>query len=191
MTRKPLNLVTDEVRGATDEELVVAMQLGDRRAAGEFFARHGQRCARMIGRILGPVDGVEDVLQDVFVDVLRDVRNLREPKAVGGWLNRITVRRCYRELRGQRRRRARLEKYRVMSETRGSGPEGPELRVIYRALDRFPRDARVPWILHRIDGMSIDETAEACGVSASTVKRRIRRVNERLSKHYATLGGEA
>lgn len=44
-----------------------------------------------------------DIFQSVWVDLLHDLPTLRQPKALGGWLIRVTVRRCVRFRRGQSR----------------------------------------------------------------------------------------
>ena len=48
-----------------------------------------------------------------------------------------------------------------------------ELSRIYTCLDSMHHEMRLSLVLHRVEGMSLPETAETMGVSLSTVKRRL------------------
>jgi RNA polymerase sigma-70 factor (ECF subfamily) len=52
-----------------------------------------------------------------------------------------------------------------------------ELRDIDAKLSRVPRDWRTAWLLHRIEDMSMPETAQAINRSLSTVKRYVAAVD--------------
>ena len=64
----------------------------------------------------------------------------------------------------------------------GSSARDSRWRDLYDALGRLPADLRLPWSLHRIERLSIPETAAACEVSPATVKRRIADAEERLTR---------
>ncbi len=48
------------------------------------------------------------------------------------------------------------------------------------ALGRVPADLRIPWVLHRVEQLSLPDTAAACEVSLATVKRRIAEAEVRI-----------
>lgn len=58
---------------------------------------------------------------------------------------------------------------------------------LYDALERIPSDVRIPWVLHRIEQLSLPETALACEVSLATVKRRIADAEARLERRLVNL----
>jgi RNA polymerase sigma-70 factor, ECF subfamily len=58
---------------------------------------------------------------------------------------------------------------------------------LYDALERIPSDLRIPWVLHRVEQLSLPETADACEVSLATVKRRIADAEERLERRLGPL----
>jgi RNA polymerase sigma-70 factor (ECF subfamily) len=60
---------------------------------------------------------------------------------------------------------------------------------LYEALSRVPPDLRIPWILHRVEHLSLPETAAACDVSLATVKRRIKDAEERLERRVGPAPG--
>jgi RNA polymerase sigma-70 factor (ECF subfamily) len=47
-------------------------------------------------------------------------------------------------------------------------------------MDRFPEDERAAFILRFVEKMELTEIADACGVSLSTARRRIRRAEQRF-----------
>jgi RNA polymerase sigma-70 factor (ECF subfamily) len=53
---------------------------------------------------------------------------------------------------------------------------------LYDALSRVPADLRIPWVLHRVERLSLPETAAACEVSLATVKRRIADAEARIER---------
>jgi RNA polymerase sigma factor (sigma-70 family) len=63
-----------------------------------------------------------------------------------------------------------------------------ELTQLYGVLDRMKPEVRTALVLHRVEGMSVPEVAEAMQVSASTVKRRLSAGRKRLAKFSKTAG---
>jgi DNA-directed RNA polymerase specialized sigma24 family protein len=57
---------------------------------------------------------------------------------------------------------------------------------LYEQLDRVPERSRLPWLMHRVMGETLPDTAAACGISLTTAKRRIAEAEARLER-----GGDA
>ena len=57
-----------------------------------------------------------------------------------------------------------------------------ELRAVYRVLGRLSTEARLVLILRRVEGLTIEETAERMHVSMATVKRRLADADAQLSE---------
>src|SRR5262245_1142485 len=66
------------------------------------FRAHAGFVARIALRVLGRPGEVEDLGQDVFLAALPRLGDLREPKALAGWLAVITARLARRRLRTRR-----------------------------------------------------------------------------------------
>jgi RNA polymerase sigma-70 factor (ECF subfamily) len=63
----------------------------------------------------------------------------------------------------------------------GCSPETrAELRLVSDALATLPTNARIAWTLHRVEGLTLDEVARACGCSLATAKRRIAVADDRV-----------
>ena len=161
-----------------DAVLVDAVRRRETGADARIYYRHADAVYAFLYRLLGPQPDLEDLLQDVFFYALRSIDKLRDPTALRSWLFSITVGRV-KEYARWRRRQSWLSFL--------PGDELPELastydeqhtdllREVRELLDRLPQDERTALVLHRVGGLSLQASAEACGMSVSTFKRRLSR----------------
>ena len=56
------------------------------------------------------------------------------------------------------------------------------LKQLFARLDLVAPKDRVAWSLRYLNGESLEGVAQACGCSLATVKRRIRRANDLLTR---------
>jgi len=152
----------------------------------ELFRRYAPYVATIGLRLLGRDDELDDLVQDVFIEAHRGLHGLRTPDAIRGWLARITVRRAIRRLR-TRRLRSFFSLEELPPDARliddAATPEEKALVAsTYRLVERLPVRQRVVWVLKHIQGETLDEIAELCGVSKTTVQRRLRAAEEALEE---------
>jgi RNA polymerase sigma-70 factor (ECF subfamily) len=164
--------------------LVHALRSGEQGAPGKLFDRYGVAIHRVLVRIIGDDAEASDLLHDTFLRALDHIGELRNPRALKSWLNRIAVFTAQEWIRARRR----------MGHPRSpdSIPERPSVsptpesreavRSFYAIMDRFPPDERAAFILRFVEGMELSEVAEACDVSLSTARRRIGRAEQRFVK---------
>lgn len=146
------------------------------------YAAHARYVAGVVYRIMGSDPEIDDIVQETFIDAMDGLAKLLDPGAVRAWLVTVAVRRTRRTL-GRRRRRAMFLFWIADYAPRSSDPRDREAAdELYDALARIPEDLRIPWALHRVEQMSLPETALACEVSLATVKRRIADAQERLER---------
>lgn len=141
------------------------------------YRLHSAYVATVGFRLLGNDAEVDDLVQEVFIEANQGLSQVRDPGAVRGWLARICVRKSVRRLRRRRLRQLlRLDDVQDWQPNDSSlSPEQmSEVRRAYRTLGRFPAEERVVWILRHIEGEALDEIAELCQCSKSTVQRRLR-----------------
>jgi RNA polymerase sigma-70 factor (ECF subfamily) len=123
-----------------------------------------------------------DLLHEVFVRALERVGTLKDARALQAWLTGITVFTVRGWLR-RRRRILRQHSFEPVPERAGpaANPEAQQaIRSFYAAVNRIPADERIPFILRLVDGLELTELAAACGVSLSTVRRRLARAEARF-----------
>jgi len=151
------------------------------------FRRYGRYVASIGAKILGGAeDELDDLVQEVFLEAYRGLSEVREPRAVRGWLARICVRRATRRLK-RRRLRAwfsldKVDDARLPPMT-GANPErSAQARAAYRVLERMDAEERAVWVLRHLEDESLDDIAAICACSKSTVQRRLRTAQARFEK---------
>jgi len=138
-------------------------------------------------RLLGRDSDVDDLVQDAFAEALARLHRLREPQAFAAWISTIVVGRASKVIR-QRRLLMRLGLGRgsleVDPDALVSSTAPPdvavELRALYALVESLPARLRIPLVLRRVEGHSLEEIAELTQTSLATVKRRLSECEQRL-----------
>jgi RNA polymerase sigma-70 factor (ECF subfamily) len=161
-----------------DASLVEAVRRRQPGAAARLYDRHVDAVYGFLFRLLGPQPDLEDLLQDVFASALSGIDRLREPASLRQWLLAITVGRARTYIRSRRRKRwlSFLPFDEVPEQAVVHDESNAEIvREVCKLLDMLPAEERLALVVHRVQGLSLNESAEACGTSVSTFKRRLAR----------------
>jgi RNA polymerase sigma-70 factor, ECF subfamily len=166
-----------------DNELVRAILAGRTDAATVFYDRHVDAVQRLAFRLLGPDSEIEDVVHDVFLRALEAMPRLRDPAALKGWLFGVTI----RVVRTRIQRRIRRRWLRIMDPhevpdvaTTSDGGFGEAMRDVHAILDLLPAEERIALVLHRVEGLSLEQAAAACETSLATLRRRLARAERKF-----------
>jgi RNA polymerase sigma-70 factor (ECF subfamily) len=166
-----------------DAALVAALRAGRADAAAALYDRHVRIIHAMVVRLMGPDAEIDDVVHDVFVRALESLPKLREPSALRSWMFGIAVRAV--AIRLQRRRRQRWLRFMAPQEVpeRAVLPQtdlDEALRDVYAILEGMDAEERIALVLHRVEGMSLEDGARTMDVSLATFRRRLARGEEKL-----------
>lgn len=169
----------------SDEAIVAGIVDGKESAAAALWSRYGKLVYRLAERSLGCPHEAEDLTQDVFVCLLNKVGGLRDATSLRSFVVSVTI----RTLKWQLRRKRRRQWWVNLTRTGGlpdlavqGGDVEQVLGRFYRLLDRLKPDDRVIFVLRRVDGMQLQEVAQATGHSLATVKRRLVKADAQLSQ---------
>jgi len=192
-SRGPLQ--TRSGAGPSDAALVVAARAGEPWAQEALFRRHAPRLNGLAFRVMGRDDEIDDLVQDTFIAALSSLGRLDKPDAFASWIGGILVRQAYKKIR-RRRMLARLGLGRAAGAidldelaSLGSSPErAAEIRTVYAAVESMPAELRIPLVLHRVEGLGLEEVAEMMDVSLATVKRRIADGHAALQQRFGKDG---
>lgn len=165
---------------ADEAALIAAAQRGDGRAFDQLYRRHAPLVFARLTRLIGPSSEREDVMQQVFLELHRALGGYRGDAPFGAFLHGITVRVGYDHLR----RRARSRRTRLCEEdvadlvAPGGSPETrarerQELLAAFERLDRLKPKKRVAFVLHVIEGLSLEEMARLLETDARTLGQRV------------------
>lgn len=185
MTRSP-TLTPDSTPGdplpPADDAAVFELEGAE--LAAVLYDRHGVDVNRVVRSLLGPDPEHDDIVQRVFSVALEKLDGLRERSALRPWLVAIAANTTRDELR--RRRRWRWLNLTGSDDTTEAAAPGEDLegrallRRFYATVHGLAPDDRVVFLFRYVDERPLAEIAGICGCSVATVKRRLRRANDRF-----------
>ena len=167
-----------------NDDLVRAAVAGDRAAFGALFERYA---GLVHGVLLSRVERreVSDLMQDVFVSALGAIGQLRDPRAVGGWLATLARNRATDHLRTRRRHEPFAED--ELGVTHADRSQAEQVLATIRTL---PEAYRETLVLRLVEGMSGPEIAAEVGLTPDSVRVNLHRGMALLRARLAGGAGE-
>ncbi len=162
--------------------------------------RNNQRLFRAAWSVLKSRPDAEDAVQSAYLKAFAAIHSFRGGAALSTWLTRIVVNEALERRRAGLRRTARLtgggvvvmEEYRdkLMRGSMNGTPDDSLARAQIRqmleaAISRLPQDFRLVFVLREIEGLSVEDAAQALGVPPATIKTRHLRARRRLQQDLA------
>jgi len=159
--------------------------------------RNNQRLYRTAWSILKDRSEAEEAVQDGYMKAFYAIKTFSGSSSLSTWLTRIVVNEALdRRRRAQKRSRMLnqesvlvLEEYRekLMAGSHSHSPEKILMRrqiakLLETAIARLPDTFRPVFVLREIEGLSVEDTAEALQIPEETVKTRLFRARRRLQK---------
>jgi len=189
-----------DYRGIADAELARLCGSRDRGAIQHVIAANNQRLFRTAWSILKNRQEAEDVLQSCYAKALGAIGAFEGRSSLTTWLTRIAINEALARRRTQERRRKYLEaegvevleNYREQL-AKGSYAPSPEAEaareqlrsILERAIADLPENFRTVFVLHEIEGVGVEEAAEALQIPTGTVKTRLMRARRKLQQALA------
>lgn len=179
----------------SDADLAAAIHRGESAAATVVVRRNNQRLFRAAWSILKNRGEAEDATQEAYAKAFAAIDGFDGRASLSTWLTRIVINESLGRRRSAERRRARLNQESVVAMDeyrdklmRGSQAAAPEAelaraqirRLMEAAVAELPEDFRIAFVLREIEGLSVEEVAEALNIPAATVKTRCLRARRRL-----------
>ena len=190
-TNSPKN--ASAVQRRSDEALVAEAKLGNEQALAELWNRHSKVARSTLWRLTGNREDVEDVLQETYLKSYLHLRQFDGRSKFSTWLMRIAINTALMALRYRRRRPE------VVLDMAADDSAKPQLEFVDPAEDieshaiRAQRSERL-WaavrelqpslrnmieLKHELD-LTVEEMAEATGLTVSAVKSRLMRARQAL-----------
>jgi RNA polymerase sigma-70 factor (ECF subfamily) len=157
---------------------------GDRTAAEELVDAYYARIYILMRAMGYDRHTSEDLTQETFMRTWAHIGQLRDGKALTGWVFRIAGNVARLHWRKQKR----VEIIPDVADEPQDGSEqagGREEYALLRgAVSKLPWKLRQAIVLHYLNQLSIAEAAEAAGVRQGTLKSRLNRALEALRKQF-------
>ncbi len=181
----------------TDTELIQRVLTGDDDAFAVLVSKYQKQVHALAWRLVKDFHIAEEVTQDAFLNAYKELKNLKEQQNFAGWLSVITRRQCYARLRKKRLWTQSLEYLEqtdieqieevvfseYVVEERERTAIQAQREVVQKLLAKLQESERTVITLHYFGEMSCSEIGEFLGVSANTIKSRLRRAHHRLKKN--------
>lgn len=152
---------------------------GNRVAFEQLYRRHARRIAGLVYRLLASDNELDELVQETFLAAYEGLDRLREPERFGSWLRSIAVHNVRQKIARRRRWRNVLERLTVPTTVE------PGLGEAAQSLAQLPPELRMPFVLHKLDGYTVEETASLCRISKATAKRRCAEASKRLARRMS------
>lgn len=183
----PLRVVRREGETAPDDrDLADALIAGEPWAATATWNKHSAMVFRFLHRALGPNADVDDLTQEVFVGVFSNARALRNRDALRSFIFSVAVRTLKWELRRRRARKifqlSSLDQLPDHPVAALDAESRQALRRFYAILDGLGAQERTAFALRHMEGLKLEEVAEALGTSLATAKRRLQKASAAVSR---------
>ena len=175
-------------------ELIRRILEGDDAAFACLVKKYQKRVHALAWRKIGDFHIAEDITQETFLQVYRKLATLKDPSQFPGWLYVITNRCCLTWLRKKRIQTRPLEEVdmemvektsysRHVSAEQAESAAETKRELVKKLLAKLKESDRTVITLYYFGEMTYAEIGEFLGVSADTVRIRVRRALQRLKEH--------
>lgn len=194
------HILARDYAGMADVEFAACCADGDVEAVRHLVTSNNQRLFRTAWSIVKNRQEAEDVVQSSYANALSAIATFEGRSSLTTWLTRIAINEALARKRVQERRRKHLEAEGVqVLETyreqlaKGSDAPSPEAEaareqlrsLLERAIADLPENFRTVFVLHEIEGVSVEDAALALEIPTGTAKTRLMRARRRLRQALA------
>ena len=176
-----------------DVELIRRILNGDEPAFSTLVEKYQKRVHALAWRKIGDFHIAEEITQDTFLKAYQKLATLKKPQRFAGWLYVIATRCCQAWLRKKHIQTETLEEIdsdelepeaysRYVAEEKAKVTVEAQRQVVNKLLATLPESERTVITLHYFGEMTCEEISEFLGVSANTIKSRLRRARNRMKK---------
>ncbi|MCG9129290.1 sigma-70 family RNA polymerase sigma factor [Candidatus Poribacteria bacterium] len=181
-----------------DIEIIHRILDGNDAAFAELVNKYQRSVHALVWRKIQDFHIAEELTQDIFLKVYHKLNTLKKPHCFASWLYVIASRRCTAWLRKKRMLtqpiedstdsesgKSKYSKY-VIEENERTATEA-QREIVRKLLAKLPESERTVITLRYFSDMSSAEIGAFLGVSANTVRSRLRRARNRLQKEEAMI----
>ena len=192
--------MTEQKTEPTDQQLVVRVQKGDKRAFDLLVLKYQYKVHAIVARFIRDSDEVRDVVQEAFIKAYRALPKFRGDSQFYTWLYRIAVNTAKNYLVARSRRPPSsdvdledAQYYSGSDELKDhSSPENQLFRdelesAINQAIVELPEDLRTAVTLREYEGLSYEDIAAVMDCPVGTIRSRIFRGREAIDARVVEL----
>ncbi|GAB3249996.1 RNA polymerase sigma factor RpoE [Chitinimonas naiadis] len=201
-TAKPQAATVSEGKTATmsserdiDQELVLRVQRGDKKAFELLVTKYHRKIGRLLSRMIRDQAEIEDVTQEAFIKAYRALPAFRGESAFYTWLYRIAINTAKNYLASLGRRPVLSTEYEDEDgDTLDTASQLPDMNTpetelmnrqivttVNQAVEALPEELRTAITLREMEGLSYEDIAAVMNCPIGTVRSRIFRAREAIA----------
>lgn len=172
---------------AQEEQIIDKVKSGDQEAFRELVALYRNKAFGLCFSMVGNVEDAKDILQEAFIKAYKNMGRFRKDSSFYTWFYRIVINTARDYLRKKKHQESRLEQeISDLSLNPAKLVLTDELRqLLDGAIGRLGEKQRLSFIMKHINGMKINEIAQALHCRPATVKVHLFRAVRKLQKKLA------
>ncbi len=176
-----------------DAVLIHRILEGDDSAFSVLVEKYQKQVHALAWRKIGDFHIAEEITQDTFLKAYQKLMTLKNPQRFAGWLYVIATRCCQAWLRKKQIQTESLDEIdsediqpeaysRYVADEDAKATVAAQRQVVKKLLATLPESERTVITLHYFGEMTCEQMSEFLGVSANTIKSRLRRARNRLKQ---------
>lgn len=172
----------------TDEQLVALAQADDTKAYNNLLARYDNKIYQIILFNINDTANVKDLKQEVLIKAYRSLQDFKIDSRFSTWIYRITQNTIKNHYRMQSQRQASETQFAIEQNYDNSGsPEQILMNSEFKQkvdeeIAKLPQAIRVCYGMYTFEGETYEHIAEKMQCPVGTVRSRIFRARQMLSK---------
>jgi len=180
-----------------DQAFIFSLQKGDNDSFRILIDKYRDRIYNTSLGIVQNYDDAEDLVQEVFVEVFQSINSFRGDSKLSTWIYQITVRKSLDEIRRKKRKKSSgLIQRLFKNEDNEPLFDKPDLNhpgvilenkekanILFKAIDILPKNQKVAFTLHKMEGLSYIEISEIMKMSVGAIESLMQRAKENLRKY--------
>jgi RNA polymerase sigma-70 factor (ECF subfamily) len=166
----PLSMQSEEAKGRSERDYVIAAQRGDEQAFAQLVRLHHRRAYAVARAIVFSHEDAEDAVQDGFLHAYRALDRFRSDQPFGAWLNRIVANAALDLVRRRKVRDADELPETLALPFRDPGEADELRRRLAGALTLLSDRQRAVIVLHDVEGYTHGEIGSMLGIPEGTAR---------------------
>lgn len=162
---------------------------GNRKAQSAFYDEYSALVMGICIRYLKDKDQAADVFQEAFIKIFQNIHQVKDIKALKGWVKRITVNTALDHLKALHHPDSiNSESHELSDQFYSDLLDKMSVEAVLDLVDDLPNGYRLIFNLHIIDGYTHKEIAEKLNISESTSRSQLTHARRVLKKQLNHLG---
>ena len=161
-------------------DIVKRAKEGESQALEELIHMYEIKMYKTAKTILNCEDDINEAIQQTIILVYKKINQLKNDKSFGTWIMKILVNQC-RKIWNQNNKRD--EKHIELEDNiKFTTPEKEDYSFVNKAMEKLSEEYKEVTILYYYDEFSIKEISKILNIPKGTVKSRLARARQTLSK---------